>query len=162
MKFIVGSSVCLFGVALLLPAILFSIFFDIGCGDIMVRAGNANTVETAIVEMSAVVQYLESENLTKGYTSVFYNTPDEDIAYFYENMKSSLAELKNIKQDATSLEKSNMLMKLRETLIVITGKGSALDIPEGISRYPYNFATMLSFCLGVIFCSLGLLIVCLD
>lgn len=45
-----------------------------------------------------------------------------------------MAELKSLKPDASALECSNVLMKLRETLIVHGDKGSErLRCPDGIS-----------------------------
>ena len=82
----------------------------------MERASNANTIETAIEELNSSIGYLEENKLTTGYTSVFYRTPDEDISFFYKNLVDSRDELMKVDSTTTQLERTNLLMKLRETL----------------------------------------------
>jgi hypothetical protein len=45
-----------------------------------------------------------------------------------------------MKVDSTtaSMEKTNLLMKLRETLLDNGGNGDKLTVPSGLSRYPNN------------------------
>jgi hypothetical protein len=158
MKYLLGAFMIFMGVIMIFVPIVKAILFDINCGNRMERAGNANTVEMATEEMEVVVKYLEKSGLTEGYTSVFYNTPDEDLGYFYNNMRSSLNELKSIKPEATQLEKSNLLMKLRETLIKSGEKGQYVDTPEGISRYPHNAFYGIMLFLGVFLLFAGCLV----
>lgn len=119
--------------------------FDRQCGGHLKRAADANTVELARQELQFSLAYLEREQMTSGYTSLIYQTPDEDIGFWYGNLKASLNELNEIKPESSLLEKSNVLLKLRETLLDGGQKGEALTAPEGISIYPYNWA----FCLGL-------------
>ena len=112
--------------------------FNQDCGGYLERAANANTIPMAITELEKAVKYMEEHDLTEGYTSVFYKTPDEDIGFWYNNCKSSLNELKSLSDSSAPLEKSNMLMKLRETLLDNGKNGTSLTVPEGISRYPNN------------------------
>ncbi len=111
-----------------------SIIFDIEIGGHMNRAANANTIELATQEMNIVVQNMEKRGMTEGYTSIIYKTPDEDVGYWYNNMNDSLTELMSVNPNATKLEKSNVLMKLRESLTT-DGK---IVVPPGIERFPYN------------------------
>lgn len=108
------------------------------CTGYLKRAADANTVETALLEITKATKYLETENLTSGYTSIFWRTPDEDIAFWYLNLKASEKELSILNGGSNSLEKTNALMKLRETLMDEGDKGEKLTIPNGLSRYPYN------------------------
>lgn len=101
------------------------------------RAANANTVPLALREMSLVVNYLEEHEMTSGYTSIIYRTPDEDLGFFYDNMKSSLEELESVNPEASQLETSNVLMKLRETL-VDSGQSTSVTFPDGLSVFPDN------------------------
>jgi len=119
-------------------AIVKSIQFDIAIGDRMKRAADANTVETATKEMDAVVAAIEERGLTSGYTSVFYRTPDEDMGFWYTNLKQARDELHSIRSDSPPLERSNMLMKLRETILDAGESGDHVTVPSGISRYPNN------------------------
>jgi len=111
--------------------------FNIGAGGHLKRAADANTVELATKEMEIAISYIESKNLTSGYTSIFIKTPDEDLGFWYTNLKSSLAELKSVNASASQLEKTNLLIKLRETLLD-NGESTSITCPEGISIYPYN------------------------
>lgn len=117
-----------------------NIIFDINCGDRIKRAADANTIELAIQEMKAVISYAEKEDLTQGYTSVLYQTPDEDIGFWYKNLKNALEELEKVSPSATQLEKSNLLMKLRETLLDHTSGGDSVTLPSSISIFPHNKA----------------------
>jgi hypothetical protein len=76
--------------------------------------------------------------------------PDEDIGYWYNNLLAAKNELDSLPTEATPLEKTNVLMKLRETLTDSGQQGkSALVCPAGISRCPYNglIAIILGFSL---------------
>lgn len=126
------------------------ISFDINCEGHLKRAADANTVELAKQEMETVViEYLEKNNMTTGYTSILWNTPDEDIDFWYRNLKSSLQELNNISPEATQLEKTNVLMKLRETLLD-QGQSTTVTAPMGISIFPHNALFVFLFFISVI------------
>lgn len=125
------------------------------------RAADAQTVEMAREELAIAVHNLEARNLTSGYTSVFYNTPDEDIGFWYRNLNASLTELTNLPAAATLLERSNILMRLRSTLLHHGDKGESVNEPEGIEMFPSNTAfsmlslfSLLLFACSVIFITL--------
>ncbi len=135
------------GVIFLLPLLLWTgvriykgVIFDINCTNRIKRAADSNTVELATVEMEAVIRYLETNNLTSGYTSVAYNSPDEDVGWWYSNLKSSLVELRKVTPQTTQLERSNVLIKLRESLLDHSKDGDKVTAPDGISIYPNNKA----------------------
>jgi hypothetical protein len=100
------------------------------------RAADANTIALANQELTKVIDYLEANNITEGYTSIFYETPNEDISFWYQNLKASQLELTNL-QSESALEKTNVLMKLRETL-VDNGEKTRVTIPPGLAVYPNN------------------------
>ena len=115
--------------------IVWLIQFEQGCSGRLKRAADANTIGIAKVELYDAVEYLERNNMTEGYTSIIYKTPNEDVGFFYKNLKESYNELCKINEDsATQLEKTNVLMKLRETIM----DGDSITYPWGISRFPYN------------------------
>ena len=125
-------------IALTIP-IVKSIQLEQNCIGYLERASNANTVETAIEELNYSISYLEENELTTGYTSVFYRTPDEDINFFYKNLVNSRDELMKVDSTTTQMEKTNLLMKLRETLTYDGGDyGTIVTYPDGLSRYPNN------------------------
>ncbi len=128
--------------------------FSIHCGGHMELAGSANSIELAKQEMGLVVKFAVDNQMTSGYTSVFFNTPDEDVGFWYSNMKSSLEELEAINPDASNLEKSNVLIKLRETVAHHSKDGTRITVPEGISVFPNNVGFfwfgMVSSVIGVL------------
>ncbi len=130
------------------------VIFDRGCEGRIKRAADANTIELATKEMEAVVAYAKANGLTEGYTSILYQTPDEDVRFWYSNLTASLQELKTVKPDATQLEKSNVLIKLRETLLD-HGQKVSVTYPSGIPVFPYNIAYAIwgwvSFLLAIVF-----------
>lgn len=71
------------------------------------------------------------------HTSVIYKTEDENIGFWYENLKVCQKELAETKGNST-LENTNVLMKLRESLTDHAEKGTRLTIPSGIYLYPDN------------------------
>lgn len=100
------------------------------------RAADASTIEIANEELTKVITYLEANNLTSGSTSMIWETPNEDIGFWYKNLKASQNELQNLKSES-ALERTNVLIKLRETL-VDTGKSTKITVPKGLSVYPNN------------------------
>ena len=103
------------------------------------RAADANSVELAQQELNVAIDYMDEHHLNEGgYTSVLYTTPDEDIGFWYDNITACKKDLDTLPKDATQLERSNVLIKLRETLIDHGPSGDELTYPEGLAWYPYN------------------------
>lgn len=100
------------------------------------RAADANTIKLAHEEVTKALDYLESNQITSGYTSILYQTPDEDIDFWYRNLKATQQELQNLNTES-ALEKTNVLIKLRETL-VDSGKKTKVTVPDGIAVFPNN------------------------
>jgi hypothetical protein len=138
MKLTAAIILTVLSIAFVIIMLTKSVHFQQNCGGYLERAANANTIEMAENELSIALKYIEKEELTNGYTSVLWKTPDEDLGFWYSNIKTAYAELMSLPQQSSSLEKSNMLIKLRETLIDHGDKGDTLTVPQGISRYPQN------------------------
>ena len=115
-----------------------AIQFNINCTQYLKRAADANTTELAKKELEKAISYAERNNLTHGVVSVFLHQPSNDIGFWYKNMTDAYAELENLPEDASSLEKTNVLMKLRESLTDEYKSGVIVTVPEGISIYPRN------------------------
>lgn len=124
---ILGPTVC----------IVKSIKFKQQCSGYLKQAADANTAELALSRINIAIEYVEDHELTSGYTSAIWRTEDENIGFWYENLKACQEELTRC-LDGTQLEKSNVLMKVRESLTDDGENGTKLTIPNGISRYPYN------------------------
>lgn len=133
-------------------SIVKTIQFDQKCGGFLKQAADAGSVELAERQLNLAIDYIEANNLTSGYTSVLYKTEDENVGFWYENLKVCQKELAGIKGNST-LESTNVLMKLRESLTDNSKNGTKLTIPDGIGRYPNNkwfmVANLLSFFLCI-------------
>ena len=114
------------------------IIYNRECEGHLKRAADSNTIELAEKEIKTALKYLEQNNMTSGYTSILYQTPDEDITFWYSNLKQSLEELQKVTINTSQLERSNLLIKLRETLLDQGKDGANVTSPNGISRYPSN------------------------
>ena len=114
------------------------ITFNLNCGAYLKRAAEANTVEIAKGELAKALNYIEKENLTTGIVSIFLKNPTNDIGFWYNNLKAAHEELDNLSDETTPLEKTNVLMKLRESLTDASDGSTSVTIPEGISIYPQN------------------------
>ena len=90
--------------------------FGLDCEAYLKRASNAITVELAKEELAKAIKYAEDNNLTEGIVSIFLKNPANDLDFWYKNIKSAYDELENLTEDAAPLEKTNVLMKLRESL----------------------------------------------
>lgn len=141
----------LFVVSLIVPTIeiVKSIQFKQDCSGYLKQAADANTPELALERINIAISYIEANNLTDGYTSVLYKTEDENIGFWYRNIIACQEELESC-LDASQLEKTNVLMKVREALTDNGSDGTILTIPDGISRYPHN--TLWAILLGVSIC----------
>jgi hypothetical protein len=117
--------------------------FDRNCEGYLKRASDANTVELAEKNLAVAVEHLERNNMTSGHTSILYRTPDEDVGFWYDNLSAALLELREIDEEATQLERTNILMKLRESLLDEGEGGSSVTAPPGIAVFPANKAYAL-------------------
>jgi len=140
MKRLIGILLCVSMVLYFGVMIYKSINYDIEIGGHLKRAADANTTLLAKQEMKTALQVIEARGMIKGYTSIIYNTPDEDVGFWYENLKQSLMELEKVTATTTQLEQSNILMKLRETLLDTKETGDNVTEPQGISLFPNNIA----------------------
>lgn len=119
-------------------------------------AADSNTVELAKDNLAAAIRYVREKGSTQGYTTaLLWTTPDEDVGFWYKNLVASYQELGAVRPETTQLEKTNILMKLRETLLDQQKNGTSVTVPTGISVHPHNtkffWWAVLSLIGGVIF-----------
>lgn len=120
-------------------SIVKNVQFNANCGEYLKMAADANSIDIAEKHLSTALSYLESNNLTSGYTKIFIYRPTNDIGLWYTNLKTAQTQLQEMQNsEYTELEQSNMLMKLRETIL---DGDSALTHPMGISMVS-NFTLM--------------------
>lgn len=113
-------------------AIIKTINMNAECIGYLEMAADANSVELAKKHLSKAIEYLEENNLKHGSTGIIFHTPGNNIEFWYENLKSAQIQLQEFESES-ELEESNILMKLRETLLDETGD---VTHPNMISFYP--------------------------
>lgn len=126
------------------------------------RAGDAVSLELAERELTTAVNYLEANNLhtetgrRAGWlddsTNILYTTPEAQISFHVDNVRSCRDEVREIlaNKDATPLEKSNVLMKLRESLLDNSESGHSVTCPSGLEVFPHNMGINLAFLISII------------
>lgn len=154
-----GMAICMIIPWIVVVATFFytDIDFNRSIGGRLKRAADANSITIAQKELNAALFEMESRKMTSGSTHIFYSTPETDVGFWYENIKSSRDELAKIDLEKSSLmEQTNVLMKLRETLLD-EGESIHVTSPSGIARFPSNskFATLMFIttvfaCFGVL------------
>lgn len=140
----------LVGLAMISCNVVRYINFNRHCIGHLKRAANANTISIAAKELKTVIDYAEAHNLTNGYTSVFYKTPDEDIEFWYNNLTNAYAELLNLPDDIDALTATNVLLKLRESITDQDSSGSNAVKPTGLAYYPHNLGYGLMLFFGIL------------
>ena len=67
-------------ISLIVPIIVIvkSVQFKQECSGYLKQAADANTVELALERLNLALDYIESHNLTSGYTSVLWRTENEN------------------------------------------------------------------------------------
>lgn len=113
-------------------AIIKTINMNAECIGYLEMAADANSVELAEKHLSKAIEYLEENNLKHGSTGIIFHTPGNNIEFWYENLKSAQIQLQGFESES-ELEESNILMKLRETLLDEAGN---VTHPNMISFYP--------------------------
>jgi hypothetical protein len=148
----------LLALVLVVPFTLWGIFsltnhfsYQKNCGGRLKLAADANTVELAKQELRKAVIWLEETGKTEGNSSFIIDVPANDVGFWYKNLKSSLEELEKVTPETSQLERTNLLMKLRETLLDHSGQGgTVVTEPAGITVYPHRWGYLIWAILGVI------------
>ncbi len=131
-KIVIGM-LLLAPIALLLMTMVVDAFtMNVNAISRLKRAAGSNTIPVAAQELGAAVKYLETNGITSGFT--LFPIPSHDVGFWFQNLRDSLQELQAIRPDASSLEKSNVLMKLRETIM----DDGVVTKPPLISQYPID------------------------
>lgn len=153
------------GILLMIPFVLWMIVrivagvsFDIDCGGHIKRAADANTVELAAQELRTVIVYCDEHRLTSGVVSIILKQPKNDVGFWYTNLKASLTELEKVTSTTSQLEKTNILIKLRETLLDHSQTVS-ITAPDSITIYPNNVMYFWWAVIGTILAGIGIVLV---
>lgn len=114
-----------------------SVQFGANCKDYLKLSADANSVVLAEKHLTTAINYLEENNITSGQAKFFVAYPKNDISLWYENLKTAQSQLQEMIEmgEYTELEQSNMLMKLRETLLEDSG---SVTLPLAICLEPHG------------------------
>lgn len=156
-----GILMLMIGAFMFVAPISMGIEFSQQCSGYLKQAADANTVELALDRLNLAVKYIEEKGYTNGYTSIVYKTEDENIGYWYQNIKACQKEL-NEALDGTQLEKSNVLMKVRESLTDNGEKGTVLTVPSGLAKYPHNLLLAILEIIGAFLVVIGFCVIKTD
>ncbi len=105
--------------------------------DYLKLAADAPTLPLAERYLSTAVRNMEARRWTSGSTALIFKVPLRDLGFWYQNTKGALDAIETlIATDAslTPVDRSNALVKLRETLM----DGNHLTFPEWAELAPYN------------------------
>lgn len=153
-KLVLGFVLILLALIVPIICIVKGVHFKQDCSGYLKQVADAGTIQLALDRVNKALDYIESNNLTDGYTSVLWRTEDENIGFWYENIKACKGELEK-GLDGTQLEQTNILMKVRETL---TDNGK-LTIPEGIHKYPNNGLFFILNTISILLLLVGIVLV---
>lgn len=125
--------------------------FDKECGGYLKLAADASTIELAKERLGKAVAYLEKHELTTGNTSLLIDTPTNDIGEWYKNLKNSHDNLTSLTGlDLSETDKTNTLIKLRETIIDHNSEGDIITTPAYIQYYPYQFVMYVGWAIDIL------------
>ncbi len=126
------------------------ITFNQEVGSYLEQAASANTVPLAKEMLAKALNGIERRGLTRGNTSLFFDVATNDVGIWYRNIKDSYEELDRVSQSdskTSSLETSNMLLKLRDTLTDQRQGNTVLVTPEYLAFHPHRgLFAFLDFC----------------
>lgn len=124
------------------------------------RAADANTVEIAKTQLEKAIHEIESRKWTEGSTHIFWTNPSTDVGFWYQNLTASVKELDKVTDETPPMERTNLLMKLRETLVDHNKEGVKITAPDGISMHPNNKTYFWTLCGVVPLALLGVVWLC--
>lgn len=128
-----------------------SIVFDTQCKEYLSLAANANSIELARTNLDKAIQYIEQNQLTSGNTAFFIKGPSTDLTSWYANLKACQKEVWTMDvKKGTVLEETNLLMKLRESLM----SEGLIIIPENIELHPNQLLYLIVFGCSILFCAI--------
>ena len=115
-------------------SIVKSVQFSANCADYLELSAEANSIVLAERHLTTAIDYLEKNEITSGQARFIVKYPKNDIGLWYENLKTAQSQLQQMifDGDYNELEQSNMLMKLRETLL----DGEYVVLPLCVSLFP--------------------------
>lgn len=120
-------------ILLLLLLLYLSLCFHHCITEHLKNAANASTPELALEQLNKALKNIEDRKLTSGHTSIFIESPADDVGFWYDNLKQARNTLL-----FSTADSETKLLKLRQALLSKTEKGDTVNLPDGITKFPYN------------------------
>lgn len=111
--------------------------FNQKCGSYLEQAANASDPELAIRSLNVAIAYAEEHGIVDGYTSILWKTEDENVGFWFDNLKAHQKNLSNAIKGSEA-EKNTAMINLKASLLRYTEDGTKLVVPEGIHVFPHN------------------------
>lgn len=121
-----------------------------GCIQYLKRAADASTPALALGNLDTAIAYLGRYGLTVGSTAMFFDSPEDDVGYWYANLRTLRDEISRLPADAPRLEVAAMSVRVREVILDSGSRGMSVTMPNGLATHPYNAFCLLIFCLACI------------
>jgi hypothetical protein len=158
--FFVGLTGALLGIILLMAPVIKSFGFSWNCEEYLKRAADSASPEKCGEQLDLALKYAKDNGLTTGNTGIIFSTPSNDISFWYENLVKAREALKEVENTGTeskttALERSNVLIRVRETLL----DGKEVTLPAAISFYPHVLLMHILLWSGLIVGFLGCIII---
>ncbi len=145
------------GILLVVQGLVADLRFEWNCEAYLKRAADCSTIKQCGKELDLALRYMEANDLTSGNTGVFFKTPADDVGFWYSNIRGSRAAVADLesKDSVSALECSNVLMRVRET-ILDEDKHTSVTLPSSIAFYPNVAARITGIVLGVVLMIVGI------
>lgn len=121
--------------------VVLSIRYDTHVTERLERAHSAHDLDTLYRELHRATDYLQLTDRDEGYTSIIYDTPSEDVGYWYRNLVQAQREVHDMlyfidegKERPPNNEINVLIQKVRRTIAPY----GDIKTPQGISVYPHN------------------------
>lgn len=108
-------------------------------------AAHAPTIEDAQKDLDIAISRARKRKLTDGSTSIFIDSPRNSVLIWYLRLRVVQQQLRDASEfGVTTEEREIILNRMRRTILRMAGGSSVTYCPDGISRYPYNAAYLIS------------------
>ena len=98
--------------------------------------------------LSKAIEYLETNNLTKGNTGCFTKVSDDDINDWYQTLKYYQSEFQEIiKNDIESYKGAYMILNFQKEMLTSEGE---VFYPEHLEIYPYQLIWTIILIIGIV------------
>ena len=105
--------------------------FSVSVGQQLKRALDAPTADLAILALDTAIAECKRTKRDTGNSGIFLKTPENDVGYWFTRLTEARASLSAVTPN--TVEESNALMKLRETLSDSTSSGgTSLNLPANM------------------------------